>query len=713
MNLQGKYSPRGFFAVISVLLISLLVVAGPVSGGELKETWYMSRGKANLRIKNYKAAIEAFEKLVAINPDNQEGMRLLGKAYESEGMTTKAIEQYDRYLERFPKDAEIAFKQAGFLEWSRYAYRKKDAIKYYRMGLSVQENRGNRHKLAKLLAADKKTVDEAIAEYQKLGAAKPENKVLNSEYRKLLIWDERYGKAAIREYEKAARKNPGDLEINHQLARLYAKDDSHRQDAVTQYRKIVAQHPGDLDLREEYAKSLAKSGNHFATARSQFETVLRKRDRLETRLNYADLLATEKGTYDQAGEQYGKLVQRHPGRIDIRLKYARLLGSRKENLDRSIAQYQGILQQQPKNAVAHQGLANAYAWKGDNDMAIYHSRQALLVQPQSTAARSLEQDLMKGREPRIMAGFQFFDQTGKNDHYELSGYQLAAGGSGDLTPFLTCGGKVGIERYWRESDDFHGKFFMVDVQYRLDTERNLDASFTHHAMDNAEGASEFQIQYTFRQSDILLSAGIKRERKNDSILAIGGGVDADTGKKIGAARANKAFCEIEYGNERFHLKVVPYAGFIEADAAGNNANYGIDAQGDLPVKTWGALTVSILDLFDVTHYAEDHGGFADIDAPPYPGGYYSPRIFINNTLNLQLLYLFEGNDRITLRAGPCYQFSEEHSAETVSKIGANGRLEYLKKVEKAWYFSAAAQYDQVADLYNNFAIMGFVTYRFL
>ena len=149
-----------FFAVVTLL------PAADAQGSELKESWYMDRGKANMEIKNYKAAIEAFEKLIELNPDNREAMRLLGLAYELQGLTDKAIMHYDRYLNRFPDDAEIAFKQARYLEGSRYEYRKKDVIKYYRMGLKVQEHHDNRHRLAKLLAANKNTLDEAVKEYR-------------------------------------------------------------------------------------------------------------------------------------------------------------------------------------------------------------------------------------------------------------------------------------------------------------------------------------------------------------------------------------------------------------------------------------------------------------------------------------------------------------------------------------------------------------------
>ena len=158
--------------VASALLAAIALLAPSAAlaqAGALKEgteKWYLERGKSNMEIGNYKAAIEAYQKATQLNPDNREAMKQLGLAYEKQGLVTDAIKQFDRYLGRFKDDADIAFKQADYLGWSRYAYRREDAIKYYRMGLAVREDDERRHKLAQLLGRERKQLDEAIAQYR-------------------------------------------------------------------------------------------------------------------------------------------------------------------------------------------------------------------------------------------------------------------------------------------------------------------------------------------------------------------------------------------------------------------------------------------------------------------------------------------------------------------------------------------------------------------
>lgn len=161
------------FLIGLALLVEL--TAAPYGRPALMESWYMSRGNANMEIGNYKAAIEAFEKVVEMNPDNREAMRSLGLAYERQGLKDKAIEQFDRYLAKYDDDPEIAFKQAQPLEWSRYAYREKDKLRYYKMGLKRKDDPSMRLKYAAHLARQKDSSQEAIVQYEKVLAKEPRN----------------------------------------------------------------------------------------------------------------------------------------------------------------------------------------------------------------------------------------------------------------------------------------------------------------------------------------------------------------------------------------------------------------------------------------------------------------------------------------------------------------------------------------------------------
>ena len=201
---------------LAMIGLSLLTVVGldlRAGAEDFTQSWYLSRGQANMEIGNYKAAIEAYEKVVERDPNHREAMRSLGLAYEKQGFKDKAIETFDRYLAKYEDDPEIAFDQAQALEWSRYAYREKDMLKYYRMGLKRKDDSAMRLKYATHLARHKETSQEAIVHYDKVLDQQPRNSEAHRGLAKAYAWlgnnDQALYHANLA--RQSAKRDPGDL----------------------------------------------------------------------------------------------------------------------------------------------------------------------------------------------------------------------------------------------------------------------------------------------------------------------------------------------------------------------------------------------------------------------------------------------------------------------------------------------------------------------
>lgn len=681
------------------------------SAGMIKESWYMSRGKANMNIKNYNAAIEAFEKLIEIDPNNREAMKLLGQAYESQGLTTKAVEHYDRYLKKYPDDAEIAFKQANILEWSRFSYRGNDAVAYYRIGLAIKDDPVQRHRLAKLLSKNKETLSDALKEYRILIKGDPKNKALGDEYRKLLVWDEQYVSEAVKEYERAVKLYPGDRGIRLQLARLYAKDDDHTDEAIREYKALAAQKPDDLSLREEYAKALAKSRSHFDEAKVEFEYILSKRNTYGTRLAYADLISQDKDMRGEALAQYRQLLDQKPDQTEVRYKYASLLSAEKKDLDKAIAQYNIILKKNPKHAGAHQQLAQAYAWKGDNDRSIYHANLALKYQPKNANASRLRTNMMKGREPRLTTTLSMFNQDGDDDNYDMDGVNLTTGYRTDLNPFITAQADIGYERYWNGDQKLDGPLGRIGLEYRLDSRQTLSGFFTHHAFRDGEKGTEYGLEYVLEKPSFTVAPGFKRSLKYDSLLSLGS-TDAfnPPGAPMGTARSNLAYCRVQTTRSNTVITGTPYIGTIDTLSAGDNVLVGIDADANYEFLNKTSWTMAVVYRIQLAHYQKDYSGFVDQDSSPYPGGYFSPDLYAGNTLSLAYRYVFPKNAELFVQAGPSFQYAKASSDE--ASLGADVTLSYLKQLKDALYIKVEGDYKQVSDAYRKMIFTAVVTYRF-
>ena len=171
-----------------IVLVSSIFFSGLAHGEGLKEMWYMNRGRSNMKIKNYKAAIEAFEHAIEQNPKNKEASHTLGVAYQNQGMNDKALGQFEKHLKKYPEDSDIAFRAATILGWRRYSYRKAEAIRYYRMGLKNKNDPIMRQQYAQLLSSSKETSAEAIRQYKRLIGNDPKNGGLHRGIAKAYAW---------------------------------------------------------------------------------------------------------------------------------------------------------------------------------------------------------------------------------------------------------------------------------------------------------------------------------------------------------------------------------------------------------------------------------------------------------------------------------------------------------------------------------------------
>ncbi len=628
-----------------------------------------------MEIRNYKAAIEAFTKAAEMNPNNREAMRLLGLAFELNGQTNEAISQFDRYLERFQDDPEIAFKQADYLGWSRYAYRREDAIRYYRMGLKAREDPHRRHQLAKLLARDKSTLDEGVEEYRRLLRSEPGNSEIRAEYRKLLLWDKRTLSEAIREWSEIVERNPDDESAALELARLLAQDDARTGEAIERYGKLVERKPGDRKLRKEYARVLAKDKAKLLQAREEYRTLVQGDPDLETRTTYADLLASDGSTRGEALERYRKLMAENPNNKEIRLKYARL----------------------------------AYAWNGDNDAALYHNRLAARASAKKSEVADLEKRLMTGREPTMSGRLSSFYQTG--DSFGFQGISTGARAKSDLTPFITVEADAEGEQYWKQSDYVLGGYFSLGTQARFTSTDRADLRVGYHTMRPGGSGLTFLVQYEKLIDNVSLRLRIERRPKYDSFLSLVGS-QSSRGAPLGAASANLFSVDFEATLGRLKISFTPNAGWVSDASDLPNAQLGLDGLLEVRILDEGPWKWSLGYRAQATHYGSDHSGFAQSLLEPFPGGYFSPALYLNQGPRIWVRHAVEKSHDLELSGGPALQYQKLHSQESAWLWGGDVRVSYVWEATKHLLWKNGAGFAQISNLYSRFEIESSLIYVF-
>ncbi len=521
--------------ILSLTIWNLFVCSPNTFAADFVESWYLSRGRANMEIENYKAAIEAFEKVVEHDPDHRESLRSLGIAYERQGLKDKSIETFDRYLAKYDDDPEIAFKQAQALEWSRYAtYREKDMLKYYRMGL-------------------KRNDDPAM-----------------------------------------------------------------------------------------------------------------------------------------------------------RLRYASHLAAQKETAQEAVAQYDRVLASQPHNSQAHQGLAKAYAWLGQNDLALHHAnlaRHAARREPGDMTA--LRRDMLKGREPAVEGVISMLAQPEKP--FELYGIRLGSRGKVDVSPFTTTTLEVGGEHFWSSSEQRTGGYLSFGNQLRINPMHRFDMLIEYHDAPRGDGLA-YKFEYVYDRPSVSIRPGVKREFRYDSFAALAG--SRTTGQLIGLARSTLFYTDVAFDIGSVHLDVTPFVGWVSAESVSKNEQVGLAAKGAMPLWQTDKWEWSGEYLFYVTHYGENQSGFRSSPTEPTAGGYFSPQIFVNQIPRLAATYTIDEKQDFTIAAGPAVQYVDESARAAQIRVGGDAHAAYTARLSKPWLLRIMVDYTQISSVYTRIQGHALLVYTF-
>ena len=644
-------------------LLPMVLVLGVCSSAHaegIRESWYLMRGRSNMEIGNYKAAIEAYEKAVEQNPDNRDSMRALGTAYEQQGLYDKAVEQYDKYLTRFPDDTEINFAQAQRLKWSRYAYRRKDAIRYYRQGLSQKDDPAMRLELAKLLAQDKKDVRAALDEYEKLLDKNPNDPALRRDYQKLLLWDEAQGTRAIPEYEKVWKERH-DYETGRTLAELYSRDSKYHDKAVATYAELVRMRPEDTKTRRAYAGLLAQRG----------------------------------GTRQQALEEYEKLSK--SGDRESRIAYAGLLAEDEDTLPQAIEVYHQAAKADPKDVRPRVGLARAYAAQGEREKALEQARLARKLAPNDPEVARLNYQL-EGRDgPAITGKLTALIQP--SDVFELYGFTATASGSMEIARKVVAGVRAGGETYWNDTERASGGVIGAFAEVLVGEADLASARIEVHTL--AEAGVEAGAAFDHRSGQLRVRPSVERTLRYDSYLALVGA------EGRGAARSHLARVEARLERERLHLWAAPHLGFVTANTDTSNLQMG--AEGGLQ---WFAIADSTTRFglggtTYLTHYGSDHGAFDG----QLGDGYFSPDFFWSNALIASLSVSKEAHD-LRLFAGPALQYQKAGTTPGGVRFGGGAGIAYAYAFTPRLAWESAGEITRTSNVYTRINLSTRLVYAY-
>lgn len=481
-------------------------------------------------------------------------------------------------------------------------------------------------------------------------------------------------KAAIEAFEKVVERNPENREAMRSLGMAYDKQGL-KDKAIEQFDRYLARWDDDTEIA--FAQAQALEWSRYA---------YREKDMLK----------------------YYRMGLKRKNDPAMRLKYAAHLARRKETSQEAVAQYERVLETQPRNAEAHRGLAKAYAWLGQNDLALHHANLARdYAKREPGDMTALRRDMSKGREPAVEAVLGVLAQPEKP--FELYGLRMGSRAKLDATAFTTTHLEVGAEHFWNASENRSGGYLSLANQLRFNPSNRFDALLEYHDAPRGDGLA-YKFEYVFQGAAFSIRPGVKREFRYDSFAALIGA--RSSGQLVGLVRSTQFYSELAFNLDRVHVMVTPFVGWVTAEQVGTNEQVGLDTKLVLPIWQKDNWEIAGEYLLSLTHYGENQSGFQPSVREPFAGGYFSPQVFVNQIPRLAATYSWDNKDELYLAAGPALQYIDEATQVSVFRVGGDAHAAYTKRVSKPWLFKLMADYTQIASVYMRVQVNGLLVYTF-
>ncbi len=481
-------------------------------------------------------------------------------------------------------------------------------------------------------------------------------------------------KAAIEAYEKVVERDPNHREAMRSLGLAYEKQGL-KDKAIETFDRYLAKYDDDQEIAFDQAQALEWSRYAY-----------REKDMLK----------------------YYRMGLTLKDDSTMRLKYATHLARHKGSSQEAIVQFDKVLDRQPRNSEAHRGLAKAYAWLGNNDLALYHAnlaRQSARREPGDLT--TLRQDMLKGREPTVEGVIGVLAQP--EEPFELYGFRIGSRGKVNFTPFTTTTLEAGAENFWSAKENLAGSYISLANQVRFNPSNRFDAILEYHGAPRGDGFA-YKFEYAHEGQSFSIRPGVKREFKYDSFASFVG--SRSTGQLLGLARSTLFYSTITFDAGSVRVDVTPFAGWVTAEGLSSNSQIGLDLKTSMPFWRTDQWDLSAEYLFYLTHYGENQSGFVPNTTEPLPGGYFSPQVFVNQIPRLATTYTMENKDELWLAAGPAVQYIDEATHASAFRVGGDAHASYTNHLTKVWLMKLMADYTQIANIYTRIQFNALLVYTF-
>jgi tetratricopeptide (TPR) repeat protein len=374
---------------------------------------YAVLGETYDQQKDYKKAIDAYQHAIALDRDNLDAIRGLADAYQDDGQSDRALEQYKIIADANPEDARTYVRMSEI-------YRKQGKLdlalqNLKKAGSMVQDSDQVSYDTASIYQAQGR-YDDAAQELQALlkRTEKADNKYSQEDQENRTIFLERLGtvyrdngnqQQAIEAFQKMFALGDDSAKRGYQQIIETYREAKQWQKATDAAKEATEKLPKDRDLKMVYAGQLADAGQtdaalqivksflkgtpedrevyvNLATMYSRLkrwsdaEAALDKADELSTKPDDKEAIAFLRASgyerqkkYEQAEDLFRKILNTDPENAGVLNYLGYMLADHNSKLDEALAMIKKAVEIEPANGAYLDSLGWAYFKLGKYDLA--------------------------------------------------------------------------------------------------------------------------------------------------------------------------------------------------------------------------------------------------------------------------------------------------------------------------------------------------------
>ena len=340
---------------------------------------YYTMGLAYWYRQDDPQAITALEKATQINPNPYFYWRYLGSSYFFLSQFDEAISAYEQAITNNPEDFVLYVEQGNNYQ---KAERYEEALTSYNKAVSLNPNHpwiyGNRG----ILYGEQGEVELALSDYNKAIQLNPE--LAKTYYNRGNLYDEQ-GEVglALSDYNKAIQLNPDGASAYINRGNLYGEQ-GETELALSDYNKAIQLNPDDAGVYSNRGFLYYQQGE-AELAFSDYNKAIQLNPELAEAYNNRGLLYDEQGEVGLALSDYNQAIQLNP---DSASAYTNRGGLYKQQgeVELALSDYNKAIQLNPELAEAYTSRGVLYYQQGEVELAFSDYNQAIQLNPELAEA---------------------------------------------------------------------------------------------------------------------------------------------------------------------------------------------------------------------------------------------------------------------------------------------------------------------------------------